>query len=118
MRRAQLMMAARYPTRRTPRSMSGILPGPISGKPWSALPPACHRMENDPDLADPAYSHKPSLMGAAWDFRLRDDALDWRVAFREGRIPYRGIRRVRLSFRPVTMQSRRFITEIWSADGP
>src|SRR5262245_4665400 len=75
-------------------------------------------MDNETDHADPAYSHKPSLMGGAWEFRLRDDALDWRVAFREGRIPYRSIRRVRLSFRPVTMQTRRFITEIWSSDGP
>jgi hypothetical protein len=76
-------------------------------------------MEADsPDHADPAYSHKPSLTGAAWEFRLRDDALDWGVGFREGRIPYRSIRRVRLSFRPVTMQMRRFVTEVWSTDGP
>jgi hypothetical protein len=76
-------------------------------------------MEADsPEQRDPAYSHKPSLMGAAWEFRLRSDALDWGVGFREGRIPYRNIRRVRLSFRPVTMQMRRFVTEIWSTDGP
>ena len=68
--------------------------------------------------ADPVYSHKPSLMGAGWDFRLQDDALGWRVRFHEGRIPYRSIARVRLSFRPVTMQSRRFVTEIWSSAGP
>jgi len=37
---------------------------------------------------------------------------------RAGRVRYERIRAVRLSFRPVTMQSRRFITEIWSTDNP
>jgi hypothetical protein len=64
---------------------------------------------------DPAYSYKPSLMGAAWEFRLRPDALEWRAGRHEGRIPYGRIARVRLSFRPVTMQTRRFVTEIWPA---
>jgi hypothetical protein len=71
-----------------------------------------------PDHADPVYTHKPSLMGAPWEFRLGEDGLAWRMGWREGRIPYRSIRRVRLSFRPVTMQSRRFLTEVWSAGGP
>jgi len=30
-----------------------------------------------------------------------------------GRIPYRQVRRLRMSFRPVSMQSHRFITELW-----
>jgi hypothetical protein len=68
--------------------------------------------------ADPVYVHKPSLMGAPWELRLRPDALAWQVGRREGRIPYGRIRRVRLSFRPVTMQTRRFVTEIWPVDGP
>jgi len=67
---------------------------------------------------DFVYSHKPSLMGAAFEFRLADDALGFRVGARAGRIPYRSIRRVRLSFRPVTTQSRRFVAEIWAADAP
>jgi hypothetical protein len=67
---------------------------------------------------DPVYTHKPSLMGAPWELRLRPEALEWRTGRREGRIPYGRIRRVRLSFRPVTMQTRRFITEVWSAGGP
>ena len=66
---------------------------------------------------DPVYMHKPSLMGAASEFRLRQDALEWRVGGHDGRIPYARIRRVRLSYRPVTMQSRRFVAEIWPADG-
>ena len=67
---------------------------------------------------DPVYVYKPSLMGAPWELRLRPDALAWQVGRHEGRIPYARIRRVRLSFRPVTMQTRRFITEIWPVDGP
>jgi hypothetical protein len=67
---------------------------------------------------DPVYIHKPSLMGAPWELRLRPDALEWRTGRREGRIPYGRITRVRLSFRPVTMQTRRFIAEVWSAGGP
>ena len=67
---------------------------------------------------DPVYSYKPSLMGAPWELRLRPDALAWQMGRREGRIPYGRIRRVRLSYRPVTMQMRRFVTEIWPMDGP
>jgi hypothetical protein len=67
---------------------------------------------------DPVYSFKPSLMGVPWEFRLRPDALEWRMGRQEGRILYGRIRRIRLSFRPVTMQTRRFVTEIWSPDAP
>src|SRR5262249_26003344 len=68
----------------------------------------------DPGLEDPGSAYKPSLMGASWEFRLRPDALEWHAGGRGGRIPYGTITRVRLSFRPVTMQTRRFVTEIWS----
>jgi hypothetical protein len=27
--------------------------------------------------ADPVYIHKPSLMGAPWELRLRPEALEW-----------------------------------------
>src|SRR5438105_15798371 len=67
---------------------------------------------------DLAYSYKPSLMGAAWEFRLRRDALEWRAGRHQGSAPYGRIVRVRLSFRPVTMQTRRFVTEIWPDQGP
>jgi hypothetical protein len=67
---------------------------------------------------DPVYAYKPSLMGAPWELRLRPDALAWQMGRHEGRIPYGRIRRVRLSYRPVTMQTRRFVTEIWPMDGP
>lgn len=72
---------------------------------------------SDP-ATDPVYIHKPSLMGAPWELRLRPEALEWRTGRHEGRIPYARVTRVRLSFRPVTMQTRRFLAEVWSAGGP
>ena len=70
----------------------------------------------EPDA--PAYAYKPSLMGAPWEFRLASDAIEWRIGRYQGRTAYTRIARVRLSFRPVTMQTRRFVTEIWPVDGP
>jgi hypothetical protein len=64
------------------------------------------------------YAHKPSLLGAPWQFRLRPDGLGWQVGRFEGCVAYDRIRRVRLTFRPATMQSRRFVAEVWPADGP
>jgi len=70
--------------------------------------------ENDPT----AYSYKPSLFGTPWQFRLAADALEWQAGMRAGRFPYADIRRVRLSFRPVNMQTYRFLAEIWPLQGP
>jgi hypothetical protein len=77
-------------------------------------------MSLPPDLAadGPTYTYKPSLMGAAWEFRLGPDALEWHAGRHRGRFPYEVIARVRLSYRPVTMQTRRFVAEIWPAGGP
>ena len=68
--------------------------------------------------ADPSYAFKPSLIGHWYEFTLKPDGLHWQMGGRAGRVRYERIRAVRLSFRPVTMQSRRFITEIWSTDNP
>lgn len=74
------------------------------------------------DQAAPAesatYSYKPSLMGAARQFTLAPDAMEWRAGFVSGRIPYGNVRRMRLTYRPITMQSYRFITEIWADAAP
>lgn len=67
---------------------------------------------------DPIYAYKPSLIGPPSEFVLKPDALHWRIGGRAGRIRYDRVRAVRMSFRPVTMQSRRFVTEVWSADNP
>jgi hypothetical protein len=76
------------------------------------MPPA-----QDSD-GDPSYVHKPSLMGAPFELWLRPDALEWRAGRSAGRIPYARVTRIRLSFRPVTMQMRRFVTEVWWSGGP
>jgi hypothetical protein len=70
------------------------------------------------DSAENQYSYKPSLLGGAWLLRLEPDALHWAAAGVSGRIPYADIRQIRLAFRPVTMQSYRFLAEIWSDKNP
>lgn len=63
------------------------------------------------------YAYKPSLVGAMSEFALQSDAIEWNRAGSVVRVPYADIRRVRLSFRPITMQSYRFIAEIWAMGG-
>lgn len=70
------------------------------------------------DVGDVAYSYRPSVLGATWAFTLAGDALLWDTGRKSGRIPYRNIRRVRMSFRPMTIQTVRFRTEIWSEGAP
>lgn len=72
----------------------------------------------DPDSGDPIYVYKPSLLGAPHEFRLGPDSFVWRVGGRSGAMSYRDIHRVRLSFRPMTMQPYRFQAEIWPDAGP
>lgn len=64
------------------------------------------------------YSYRPSLLGAPHEFRLGEHGLAWSVGRRSGTTAWRDIARVRLSFRPASMQSYRFLTEIWPAGGP
>ncbi len=47
-------------------------------------------------------------------FRLTADAIVWEAGSKSGRVPYRAVRRVRMTFKPVSMQSYRFVTEIWA----
>jgi len=74
-----------------------------------------HTVESTADLT---YAYKPSLFGAPFEFRLTPDSLQWQKGRAAGVAPYRRIRRIRLSFRPMTMQSHRFLTEIWIEGGP
>lgn len=62
------------------------------------------------------YGYRPSLLGAPWQFKLAEDGIEWSTGRRTGHIPYRNIRRLRMSFRPANMQTQRFLTEVW-ADG-
>jgi hypothetical protein len=79
--------------------------------------PAAQAISDD-DAPDPSYAFKASLVGGWCEFRLKPDGLHWQMGLRNGRVRYERIRAVRLSYRPVTMQSRRFVTEIWSTDNP
>jgi hypothetical protein len=63
------------------------------------------------------YAYKASLIGAAHQFELTEQGLLWRVAGRSGTWPYRDIAKVRLSYRPVSMQAHRFRADIGNAQG-
>jgi hypothetical protein len=67
---------------------------------------------------DVAYSYRPSLLGAAWSFRLTAGGMAWEAGRKSGLIPYRAIRGVRLSFKPASMQTQRYLTEIWAEGAP
>jgi hypothetical protein len=67
--------------------------------------------------ASTRYAYKASLIGSAHQFELTDAGLSWRIAGRSGVWPYRDISAVRLSYRPVSMQSRRFRADIDNANG-
>jgi hypothetical protein len=60
------------------------------------------------------YAYKASLIGAAHRFELTDEGLSWQIGGRSGVWPYAGISAIRLSYRPVSMQSRRFRADIES----
>ena len=63
------------------------------------------------------YAYKPSLIGAAHQFELTDEGLSWRIAGKSGVWPYAVISAIRLSYRPVSMQSRRFRADIDNMSG-
>jgi len=70
-----------------------------------------------PSAAVIRYGYKASLIGAAHRFELTDQGLSWRVAGRSGLWPYAAIAAIRLSYRPVSMQSRRFRADLENTDG-
>jgi hypothetical protein len=63
------------------------------------------------------YAFKASLIGAAHQFELTEGGLSWRIAGKSGAWPYADIAAIRLSYRPVSMQSRRFRADIDHIDG-
>jgi hypothetical protein len=72
---------------------------------------------HSPDEADLRYRYKPSLIGSAYQFELTEQGLSWRMAGRSGLWPYADIAGIRLSYRPVSMQARRFRADIGKMDG-
>ncbi len=72
----------------------------------------------EPPAAGETYTYRASLLGAPFTFRLTDAGLAFEAGRRAGLIPYQTIARLRLSFKPSSMQSGRYVTEIWAADAP
>ena len=77
----------------------------IASSPIEAAAPATH------------YAYKASLIGAAHQFELTGEGLSFRVAGRSGLWRYAEIAAIRLSYRPVSMQWRRFRADIHHASG-
>jgi hypothetical protein len=63
------------------------------------------------------YAYKASLVGSSHQFELTEEGLAWRIGGKSGVWPYADISAVRLSYRPVWMQSRRFRADVDNADG-
>jgi len=63
------------------------------------------------------YAYKASLIGSAHQFELTDAGLSWQIAGKSGVWAYADIAAIRLSYRPVSMQSRRFRADIENTNG-
>ncbi|GAB1716699.1 MAG: hypothetical protein NTAFB05_17410 [Nitrobacter sp.] len=74
-----------------------------------SLPP-----ETPPGLG---YAYRASLIGSAHRFVLEDEGISWQAGSRSGIWRYADIAAVRMSYRPMSMQSRRFRTDILHRDG-
>jgi len=64
-----------------------------------------------------SYAYKASLISSAQQFELTDGGLSWRIGGRSGVWPYADIASIRLSYRPMTMQARRFRADIRRTGG-
>jgi hypothetical protein len=62
------------------------------------------------------YAYKASLIGAAHRFELTGEGLSWHVAGKSGVWRYADITTIRLSYRPVSMQPRRFRADVENAN--
>jgi hypothetical protein len=65
-----------------------------------------------------SYEYRASLLGAGWHFSLTPAGIDWSTGSRSGFIPYGDVRGLRLSYRPSSMQSHRFVAEVWALKAP
>ena len=63
------------------------------------------------------YVYKASLISSGYRFELTDAGLSWQMGRRSGTWPYADIASIRLSYRPVSMQSRRFRADLERAGG-
>jgi hypothetical protein len=82
------------------------------------LPPSQDAFAGDAENSpNPRYAYRASLIGGAQQFELTDDGLSWRVGAKSGLWPYATIAAIRLSYRPVSMQSQRFRADIEDVSG-
>jgi hypothetical protein len=88
--------------------MLALLLKKIGSSPMSPQPP---------DQAGLRYAYKASLIGSAHQFELAEQGLSWRIGGRTGLWDYADIAAVRLSYRPVSMQARRFRADIRHQSG-
>jgi len=78
------------------------------------LKPAPEQATTSPRASTSRYAYKASLIGAAHQFELTDGGLSWQAGGKSGLWSYVDITAIRLSYRPVSMQSRRFRADIES----
>ncbi len=63
------------------------------------------------------YAYKASLIGSAHEFELTDAGLSWQARGKSGVWLYADIVAIRLSYRPVSMQSRRYRADVEHKSG-
>lgn len=63
------------------------------------------------------YAFKPSLVGGPREFELTSEGLKWQTAAKSGVWAFDKIAAIRLSYRPVSMQSQRFRADIEDTRG-
>ena len=63
------------------------------------------------------YRYRPRLFGGESALSLAPDALEWQTGMRAGRLAYGDIKRVRVSFRPSNLMTKRCVCEIWPRSG-
>ena len=68
-----------------------------------------------PAAAGIRYAYKASLVGSAHRFELTDEGLSWQIGGRSAVWRYADIAAIGLSYRPISMQSRRFRADIEGA---
>jgi hypothetical protein len=70
-----------------------------------------------PPLSDFSYAYKASLVGSAHQFELLQDGISWQAGRKSGIWRYADVAAVRMSYRPMSMQPRRFRTDIENRRG-
>jgi len=63
------------------------------------------------------YRYRPRLIGGEFALSIAPDGLEWATGTRTGRLAYGDIKRVRVSFQPSNLMTRRCVCEIWPRSG-